>query len=256
MQPIEAIERATLAAVPPQRQQEWAGWLLAFDHGTVGRCHSAVPLRHEAPAAQSLEEIEHRYAREGLKPVLRLPDVAAFAALRGRLGARGYVQDKPTLVQTGSVEVLARVPGPGSAPTPPGGEARYELVLAATPGLEWEHVFLGEGFDPVDGASRLAILRRGTRSVFASVRANGRTLAVGSACFSGGWCGVHGMRTLAAHRGGGLASAVLRALGDAARERGVTQCFLQVEAANAQARSLYAGLGFRTAWGYSYWKQA
>lgn len=243
---VEAIERGTLAAVPPQRQQEWAGWLLALDDGTVGRAHSAAPLRHAAPPADSLEEIERRYAQAGLKTVLRLPEVQAFDALREALQARGYRRSKPTLVQTGTVEAMAGADGRPAA---------AQAVLADAPTQEWEHVFLGEGFDPVDGASRLAILRRGRDSVFASIREGGRTVAVGSACFSGGWCGVHGMRTLAAHRGRGLAGTLLAALGAAARERGVARSFLQVDESNAVARSLYAGRGFRTAWRYVYWHQ-
>lgn len=253
MQPSEtvaAIERATLAAVPPQRQQEWAGWLLALDDGTVGRCHSAVPLRHEAPAADSVAQIERRYEEAALEPVLRLPDVPGFEGLGQELRQRGYVRAKPTLVQTGDIEGVARVSAFGCALAP-----TYAIRIEDTPSADWEHVFLGEGFDPVDGASRLAILRRGRASVFASVRAEGRTVAVGSACFSQGWCGVHGMRTLPAHRGRGLAGAVLRALAQAARERGISRCFLQVDEANAGARSLYARLGFRTAWRYAYWKR-
>ena len=60
MDEVEAIERATLAAVPPQRLVQWQQWLLAFDDGTVGRCHSAVPLHHDAPVAGALAAIERR----------------------------------------------------------------------------------------------------------------------------------------------------------------------------------------------------
>jgi GNAT superfamily N-acetyltransferase len=244
MDEIEAIERATLAAVPPRAQETWNGWLLAFDDGTVGRCHSATPLRHEAPPADTLAGLERRYAAAGRAMVLRVPELSAFAQLQAQLRAAGYVRSKPTLVQTGRVGDLA-------APA----RAAVAVELAATAAPDWEQVFLGEGFDPVDGASRLAILRRGTDSVFASVREHGRTIAVGAACHSHGWCGVHGMRTLPAHRGRGLAGAVLSALAGSARERGVQRCFLQVEEGNARARSLYAGRGFATAWGYAYWKK-
>lgn len=246
MDGIEAIERATLAAVPPQRLVQWEHWLLAFDDGTVGRCHSAVPLRHDAPAPGVLDEIERRYAEAGLPAVLRIPVLPAFDALRGELLARGYRREKPTLVQVGRVDGL----------TGPAGSAGSHVELTGTPSADWEQVFLGEGFDPVDGASRLAILRRGRGSVFASVQERGRTVAVGSACFSQGWCGVHGMRTLPAHRGRGLASAVLAALGRAAHERGIDRCFLQVQQDNAAACSLYAARGFTTAWGYAYWQKA
>jgi GNAT superfamily N-acetyltransferase len=244
MDEIEAIERATLAAVPPRAQETWNGWLLAFDEGTVGRCHSATPLRHEAPGVHTLAGIDQRYAAHGLATVLRVPQAPAFDALRAQLESAGYVRTKPTLVQAGMVPALAgRTPGP------------VDVELAATAAPEWEQVFLGEGFDAVDGASRLAILRRGTDTVFASVRMQGRTVAVGAACLHGGWCGVHGMRTLPAWRGRGLAGAVLSALGRRALEQGVQRCFLQVEEGNAKARSLYASRGFATAWGYAYWKQ-
>lgn len=244
MDEVEAIERATLAAVPPQRLVQWERWLLAFDDGTVGRCHSAVPLRHDAPAAGALVEIERRYADAGLPAVLRVPELATFDAMRDELQARGYRRAKPTLVQVGRVAGLT------------GGGRRSDVQLAASASADWEQVFLGDGFDPVDGASRLAILRRGRGSVFASVKEQGRTVAVGSACFSEGRCGVHGMRTLPTHRGRGLASAVLAALGRAARAQGIERCFLQVQQDNAAACSLYAARGFATAWGYAYWKKA
>ncbi len=244
MDEVEAIERATLAAVPPQRLVPWEQWLLAFDDGTVGRCHSAVPLHHDAPAPGALAAIERRYADAGLPAVLRVPESAAFDGLRAELQAQGYRRAKPTLVQIGHVAGLTGGDLPGS-----------DVQVADTASADWEQVFLGEGFDPADGASRLAILRRGHDSVFASVRTHGRTVAVGSACFSGGWCGVHGMRTLPAHRGRGLAADVLAALGRAAQDRGVERCFLQVQQDNAAARSLYTARGFATAWKYWYWKK-
>lgn len=244
MQEIASIEHATLAAVPPQGQEGWHDWLLAFDPGTVGRCHSAVPLRHAPPREDSLPHIEQRYAAVGLPPVLRIPELPAFDGLREQLRARGYLRSKPTLVQTAPLAGLARPPAPG-----------VHVDLAPAPANDWEGVFLGEGFDPVDGASRLAILRRARDSVFAGARQDGRIVAVGSACFSHGWCGVHGMRTLPSHQHRGLAATLLAALAGAARDRGLRRCFLQVEQANATAQALYARRGFTTAWAYAYWRK-
>ena len=45
MDDIEGIERATFAAMPPQRLEARGDWLLGLDDGTVGRSHSAVPIR-------------------------------------------------------------------------------------------------------------------------------------------------------------------------------------------------------------------
>ena len=36
---IESIERATLAAVPPEAADQIGDWLLALDPGTGGRAH-------------------------------------------------------------------------------------------------------------------------------------------------------------------------------------------------------------------------
>lgn len=238
---VESLERATLAAVPPQAQEELPGWLLGLDRGTVGRAHSAVPLRHEAPEAGVLAAIETRYRAHGLAPVLRLPRLGCFEAMCSALDAQGYAPAQPVVVKTGTVRAMGAI-GEGAG-----------IALRSEPDDGWAEVLLGEGFDPVDGASRLAILRRASGSVFASVRVQGRVAAVGSACFSQGWCGVHAMRTAPAFRGQGLASRILAALAAEARRRGIERAFLQVEQGNP-ARALYRRAGLATAWVYEYWR--
>jgi len=238
---IEAIDRATVAAVSPHAQEELAGWLLAFDAGTVGRARSAVPLSHEPPPGAILDEIQSRYAAHGLPPMLRLPLGGAFAACRDELARRGWEQGKPTHVQVAQTEAVMRV---------------SEAPLAATrdaPDDAWAAVFLGEGFDPVDGASRVATLRRAPGALFATIEQDGAAVAAGMGAFSHGWASVHGMRTALAQRGRGLAARVLATFARAAQGKGIARMFLQVEAHNASALALYRRAGFTTAWTYSYW---
>ena len=64
---IESIERATVAAVAPERLDEQPGWLLPMDSGTVGRARSAVPLHHAAQPLERLDAIV-REARGRLYP--------------------------------------------------------------------------------------------------------------------------------------------------------------------------------------------
>lgn len=240
---IEALERATVQAVSPAAQAEIAGWVLPFDAGTVGRAKSAVPLTHGAPAPSVLQEIEARYARQGLPVMLRIPVLPAFEAFRSLLAAQGYREGIVTEVQTAAAaNVRAVSDGP---PT--------ELDAAPTPA--WASVFLGEGFDPVDGASRVQKLGKAEGSRFALIREAGHPVAAGAAAFSHGWASVHGMRTAQACRGRGLAGRVLATLAGAALERGHQQVFLQVSAENAAAKSLYRRAGFQHAWTYSYWRQ-
>lgn len=245
---IESIERATLAAVSPQAIEEWPaeGWLLPFDNGTVGRAKTAVPLRHVAPDIALIERVEARYAAHGLPPAFRLPDTSAFDAMRSALTARGYGSRKPTFTQVGDARAMAAF-----SAAPP-------AAIDTAPDAGWASVFLGEGFDPVDGASRVQALSRAPGSLFASVRdeESGRTLAAGAMAFGHGWASVHGMRTGQAARGRGLAGRVLGGLARAALERGFERVFLQVEAGNTSAIFLYRRAGFEPAWGYAYWQPA
>ncbi|MEO5669613.1 MAG: GNAT family N-acetyltransferase [Ramlibacter sp.] len=239
---IESIERATVAAVSPRAMEEIPGWLLPFDGGTVGRARSAAPLTHDAPSDDVLRSIAARYATHGLPVMLRLPDISAFGPLRDELRRHGYAAGKPTHVQVASLADVLRVSG-----GPP-------ALTAPRPDEGWAAVFLGKGFDPVDGASRVATLSHAPDALFASVLDDGATVAAGMASFSHGWSSVHGMRTAQHCRGRGLAGRVMIALAEAAANRGLQRMFLQVEAGNEAAHALYRRAGFTTAWTYSYWQ--
>lgn len=245
---IEAIERATLDAVAPQWVEtlEDEAWLLPMDPGTVGRAKSAVPLRHEAPHAapgELLERIEARYAGRGLPTQLRVADTPCFDGLAHALEGRGYAAAKPTLTQTGSARAML-VLGAGAP-----------ADIDAAPDAAWAQVFLGPGFDPVDGASRVQALSRASGNLYASVRENGTTLAAGAISFGHGWASVHGIRTVQSARGRGLAGRVLAGLAQAALDRGFERVFLQVEAGNEPALALYRRAGFVPAWTYRYWQR-
>lgn len=240
---IETIERATVAAVSPEAIEEFHGWLLAFDHGTVNRAHCAVPLSHVPVESAIVDKIEVRYRARGLRTLFRLANEPCFDSLRQELAQRNYQRGKPVLVQVASVQAMRDV----CAATP--------AETADVPDAQWAALFLAAGFDPVDGASRVNALSRARDSVFASVRENGKTVAAGAGAFSHGWSSVHGMRTDQAFRGQGLAGRVLAGIADVAIQRGVERVFLQVEDINAPALALYRRAGFETVWSYDYWSQ-
>jgi N-acetylglutamate synthase len=241
---IEAIERATLAAVSPQAVHALPGWLLPFDTGTVGRAKSAVPLLHSADNAQAelVRSVEQHYTARGALASFRLPDVPSFDAMRSALRDKGYRPEQPTLVQIAKVTAMRGVTNQASAD------------VDSRPDAGWASVFLGEGFDPVDGASRVETLSKASGTVFASVREAGQTIAAGAGAFSRGWASVHGMRTAQAHRGRGLAARVLASIADAALRQDLSDVFLQVQEDNPAALALYQRAGFKTAWKYVYWR--
>jgi len=241
-QDVEAIERATLAAVAPDHVLEIDGWLVGIDGGTIRRARSAVPLRREMRfGGSTFDRMEAAYRARGLEPWFRIADGPELAQVEAELTRRGYSPSQPTLVKTGGAAGLVRL---NTAPA--------EVI--GRPDEAWGAVFLGDGFDPVDGAYRVKALSRSPEAVYAQVRSEGRTVAVGVASFGFGWASIHGMRTEKARRGEGLAGRVLSGLAQAALERGVERVFLQVEEANAPARGLYRRAGMAPAWRYRYWR--
>lgn len=240
---IEAIELATLTAVAPEQVGALDGWLLPMDRGTVGRAHSAVPLHHGPHDPALIGTIAQRYRDAGLRPVLRLPDVPAFEAWWPELAARGFRREQPTLTQTGVLDGLLAL-----APHADG------VSLELRPDAAWMAMFLGEGLDPVDGASRSKALSRAEGMLFVSLRDGGETLACGAACFAQGWLSMHGLRTAASQRGRGLAGRMIRAMAQEAQRRGIAHAFLQVDSSNEPALALYRRAGMATAWSYAYWR--
>lgn len=240
---IASLERATLDAVAPPAVQEIEGWLLPFDVSTIGRAKSAVPVRHQGIDIRQIPTIEALYSDRGLQAAFRLADVAGLAPVHAELARRGYQASQPTLVQVGSVQQMRVICSDQSA------------SVSSQPDASWSSVYLAEGFDPIDGAHRVHALSRSPHVVYACVVENGHAVAAGTAAMSQNWCSVHGMRTLPAQRGRGLAARVLAGLADSATESKLNRVFLQVEENNTSALALYRRAGFTTAWRYHYWRR-
>ncbi|MDO8287378.1 MAG: GNAT family N-acetyltransferase [Rhodoferax sp.] len=240
---IASLERATLDAVAPPSTQEMEGWLLPFDNSTIGRAKSAVPLRHNRINDQDIATIEAQYAERGLPAAYRVADVTGLESVQAELARRGYQAQQPTLVQIGTVQAMRALC------------RDLPARVSSNPEAAWSSVYLAEGFDPVDGAHRVQALSRSPHIVYACVEEDGQSVAAGTAAFSQGWCSIHGMRTLPAQRGRGLATRVLAGLADAATGRALERVFLQVEEGNASALALYGRAGFVTAWRYHYWRK-
>jgi predicted GNAT family acetyltransferase len=239
---VEAIERATVAAVAPREVEELSGWLVAYDDVTVNRARSAVPLSHDKPDAEAVASIFDRYRARGIAPNFRVPQIPAMRAVETKLERLGLPSKQPTQVMVAKSQDVARA-------------ADGEVEIATQPDEAWTRVFLGEGLDPVDGASRVATLTRAKGSLFAGIRDGDEVIAGGVLAFGHGWASIHGMRTALAHRGKGLATQVLAALAREAMKCNHDRIVLQVEVANDTATRVYRRCGFERAWTYAYWRE-
>lgn len=241
---IEAIERATIAAVAHDAHEVIGPWILGLRPGSIGRAHSAAPLTHTLVRDEGLvARIEAAYRARCMAAVFRLPEVEGLAGVAEVLAARGYAPAQPTLVMGADLSDAAEVADP--AP----------VILRESPDAAWAAVFLGEGFDPEDGAQRVAVLSKSPGAVFAAVRDADGTHAVGVLSLGEGWASLRGMRTVLTRRGQGLAGQVAASLAKAALARGATRVFLQVEADNGPALALYGRAGFAPLWRYQYWRR-
>jgi GNAT superfamily N-acetyltransferase len=237
---IESLERSIVESVAPDRLLEIGGWLAPLDAGPIGRAKSAVPLGDHADRTV-IPRIEAAYLDAGLPPAFRLAETPGLATARDELLRRSYAPHTPTIMKFGAPEGLI---GLSDAPA----------ELMKTPDPAWMACFSGEGFDPEEGAARLRNLAHSPDVLFAAVRDDGRTTAVGVMTFGRGWAGVHGMRTAPEARRQGHASRILSALGRAAAARSVTRAVLQVVEDNP-ARTLYRAAGFTYGWRYHYWSK-
>jgi N-acetylglutamate synthase len=255
---VSRIEHATAYAVPAQRTETLQlalAWLLAFDSGTVGRAKSAVPLAHGVPDLEAIALVEDAYALAGVPAAWRLPRVPAFAEFCEALAQRGYITSQPTCVQTAwvqhALDALRARPLPGA----------LNIRVESAPFDDWRAVYLGPGFDAADAASRIEILARGKHTQYAVAYVDGSAVASGALSIytpeqGAPLASIHGMRTAASQRKRGLAGAVIGEFARRAKAAGCDEWFLQVELENAAAQSVYAKLGFETAWVYDYWRKA
>jgi ribosomal protein S18 acetylase RimI-like enzyme len=249
------IELATFDAVPPLALEQVGPWWVGLDPGTVSRAHSAVPVSIGPELIASVASVIARYRAAGLQPCLRLPDRPALEGLRQHLQSLGYRASPATWVQRASCSVvLERLKRLDPQDTDPRPLAQCELRIEAFADDAWCALFLGEGFDPVDGASRTAILRRARHARYASIREGDQVVAVGMGSFSQGWASIHGMRVHPAWRSRGLGRSLIGALLHCAQEQALQRVFLQVEVSNVRAHDLYGRIGFDNLWTYRYWR--
>ncbi|MCM3886383.1 GNAT family N-acetyltransferase [Frankia sp. R82] len=240
------LEVVAHRAWPPLRVTELGGWTLRASAGASRRgnsvwAHGDVP---DLPAA--LAAVADFYTAVGLPPTFQQTPVSRPGGLTGALDAAGFDDTGPTDVCTARLAGLA---GPGTIRSP-----SLRVVCASVPDEAWLTVAgrVLATFDTQRAGTLavLATLRLPTTYVTASM--DGVPVAVGRGVADGRWLGIYSMATLPAARGQGAARRVVAALASWASQQGATHAYLQVEEVSTVARRLYAELGFRPVYRYSY----
>ena len=240
-----AIEHATIAAWPARIVEVRHGWRLLAAGGVTGRVNAAWPIEWTGGDLDgAIEEVEAWYASLRLPSRFKLT-LGAFAPedLPAALARRGYAPTMHTLVMT---RPLDRGDGMDSG-----------VFLFETMPEMFDRALADSTPDPDELEERRAIVRRAPKpAAFAVIESNDRPAAVGMTALAGELAGLFVMRTIPEARRQGLARRILRALLDRARQLGAAHAFLQVEAHNRPAVSLYEAEGFTALTSYRFWRKA
>ena len=240
---LKRVEEAGLNALQTQRQLFYDGWLLRVSPGKAKRARSVNPcFGSTLPLARKIPYCERIYAERGLPVLFRITPFTAPPDLETELAARGYGAFQPTRVQ------LTRLDHPPETPPVHGVD-----LMTPTPATFAEAV--GE-LQETSAEQRAAFLERlthtplTTRNVIAVT--DGQAVGTGTVMLEDGLAGVFTMGTAPDVRGRGIASAILATMLRWAWEHGATHAYLQVDAENRPAISVYRRFGFVDAYTYHY----
>ena len=240
---VVRIERHCAAAWPAIHTEELGGWEMRFSPGLTSKRVNS--LNATMPDSERFPDILRR-ARElcserGARCHVRLTPLAGpeCAPTLESMGVFGVDETRVQMVD---------LAGRGS-----GGS--NHVTLASTPHEGWLAAYAEmHGDGPEARHSIGALLDRVTMPQrFASIGEDGRLLAVGRAACGEGLAGIFQIMTRPEARKRGLARALMAALLEWCGSNGGKQAYLQVEAANMAACSLYASLGFEDLYRYTYW---
>ncbi|MFE9878821.1 GNAT family N-acetyltransferase [Streptomyces sp. NPDC005784] len=246
----EELARVAARAWPPVESERLGGWELRAAGGFTRRANSVLPLGDPGvPLDRALTYVRDWYAARDLPAYVQTATGAEGAQelLCAELEARGWTREVTAELWIGSLAPVAdlEVPAASGAPgTPEAPEAPEapEVTLSRTADEAWLGRYQRKGVSDV----ALKVLGGGPSVWFATVPGAGGAApaAIGRCVVDGRWAGFAAVEVDPAQRRRGLASAVMAVLAGRALAEGASAAWLQVEADNAGARELYAGMGF------------
>jgi ribosomal protein S18 acetylase RimI-like enzyme len=249
--PPSPAQRASVAEVQQVAALGWRAletarlgdWLLRASDGFTGRANSALAIGDPGrPVPDAVTAVEAWYAERALPPRFQVPEPGASDGVRELLDERGYTWSPRVHVMTAELGHVLRAAdarvGPGA------------VALDEAPDDAWLATYRRAG-GAAPAAAR-GVLAGHPAVVFASVRSEGRTVAIARAAVDGRWAGLSAVEVVPEARRRGLAVQVTAAVLRWAGTRGARQVYLQTELPNDAAVTLYRSLGFAVHHDYSY----
>lgn len=229
---------ATARGRPAVETDRLGDWVLRASDGWTGRANSVLPYGDPGRELdEALRTVVEFYTIRKLPPLALVPLGSEAERL---FRSAGWVDARPeqadALVLHTTLDLV-------------NAEPPVEVAIADQPDEDWYAAKFGT--EPVPPAARL-VLEAATTVAFASVRADGRVVAVGRGAASGQWLGIDSVTVLERYRRRGYGTAVLNALARWAGGHNARRTYLEVLEDNAAAIRLYRSLGYAEAYRYRY----
>lgn len=240
---LARVEEAGLNAAQPREQLLIDGWLLRFSPGKARRARSVQAIHAgRLPLAEKIAECRRWYERFRLPLLVRVTPFSQPTALDSHLAAAGFVAYDETRVMTCTLQAVQQPAG-----TMPLLDVDVSTFAAAVGRLR------GSAPPQIEAHQRRLLdspLRDGTVRLVV-LGADGEPVAAGQVVVQDELAGLYDIITAPGERDRGLGRAVSGRLLAAAARLGARTAYLQVDAGNVAARSVYAALGFVDR--YAYW---
>jgi ribosomal protein S18 acetylase RimI-like enzyme len=275
-------QRAALGWRAPE-EERLGDWLLRAADGFTGRANSALATGHPGcPLDQAARAVQDWYQARGLPAMIAIPYPAGrpqAIPLDGFLAGLGWgVRVRTATVMTAPAGQVARAgrtvlagggaagragrspaPVPMEVPTgaeidvPTGAEMEVptSVEMDPEPSEEWLALYHYRG-QPSLPPIACEVLTSAPWQAFASIRANGQTIAIGRVAAAADWAGLTAIEVAPGYRRRGLATVITAALAAQAAAHGAEHVYLQVEDDNEAARMLYRRIGFTAHHDYHY----
>jgi ribosomal protein S18 acetylase RimI-like enzyme len=244
---LARIEDASLNASAPPQQRWLDGWLVRTSPGKAQRARSINPVAAgRLPVAQKLAQASQAFRDAGLPMIVRMTPFSLPVGLDQTLHALGWHRDGLThvLVRTTDFRGLT----PKELPACCAWQALDGAAFAAAVGA-----LRGSPPDQQRAHAERLAASPVPYSGFAVRRTvDGTVLCCGQFAREGDLVGLYDVHTDTAARRMGLAHALCERLLLAAASQGATIAYLQVDATNVAALSIYRRLGFEPGYDYHY----
>lgn len=238
------LERLAARAWPADELHEVEGWLLRRTAGVDRRrSNSLLPPADPAAAVRTLDLALATAEEVDIAPVVQVSPAEHHRGLDEALSAMGAAAGGDSLVLAGPLQAA----GDRSS-------AGIDVTLSPL-AREWvEDWATVSGIAGTTATADLVLSQVGDRACFATAtdRTTNEPLAVGIGVVEDAWLGLFSLATTPPARRHGIASGLIDHLEHWASSHDATGTYLQVEADNTAALTLYATRGFHIAHSYHY----